>query len=196
MPKFSYENLVPGSKYKLIIVPETSYGVLDVFPAIEFVVPTAPLDAKLYAPTVKKINAKPQVAGKTKLRVSLPTDLMKQLSWSDTVRDIAHLVYVSGVNQNNIKSDYRYVVFGDTLSSTESPITMTATGVEKTSFEHAMWESGHPKVYHIWAKNNKYYKFQFVIARYILQDDGSWSGDWIKPNSKLKNRISDYADWN
>ena len=187
MAKISLSGLVPGKKYKIIIEADTGDYLIDAFQAIDFVVPKAPPHAKTSKLKIKKGNYLAQQGGKTvkkpQLSLTIPQDIISNLIFKEDVRDIVHIVYRSAANQSNITGIRKYL--NGTTFNISSPKAIVTSGA---------WAKGHPKSFTIKIKGTNYYSFQFVIARYIKDSNGTWNGFWLQGNT-LKDIISQQAEW-
>lgn len=69
MAQINFRNLVPGKRYKIIIKPNTVYGLLNAFPSIDFIVPEAPPRARNFRLTVNTIFKTKTLKKNRKLKI-------------------------------------------------------------------------------------------------------------------------------
>ena len=179
MAKFGIRNLVPGKKYKMVIEAKGVESNMDSFSAIDVVIPQAPRHASKYKLTMKQGSYKVKPTGSTKfvkkpqLTLIIPDDIYNNLMWTDTVRDAVHIVYRTAATRKNAKGKIQKYLDNNAVELSRSSVPdIKTTGV---------WEKAHPKASTIKVKDNNFYSFQFVIARYIKDSSGNWSNKfWLQ----------------
>lgn len=184
MANIKIQGLEPGKKYRMVIEAETANGTVTSLPSVAFSVPKAP-DMPSTPPAVK-ITKKTTPREKTvKLSIKIPPTILKSLMWTDTVRDVAHIVYRSADNSKDISGARKYVLTDATLGNTPRAMTFSSGTV---------WYNIHPGACTIKALKGKKYSFQIVIARYIKSGD-TWTGTWLNSKAPIEDRLSPEAIW-
>lgn len=193
MAKFGIRNLVPGKKYKMVIQANGVESNMDSFSAVDIVIPPAPRHASKYKLKIVQGSYRIKPAGSTKfvkkpkLTLTIPDDIYNNLMWTDTVRDAVHIVYRTAANKKNTKGKIEKYLDNNSVNFQYSSVpALKTTGV---------WADFHPKATSIKVKDNNYYSFQFVIARYIKDSSGNWSNKfWLQGNTEYE-ILSQEAVW-
>lgn len=307
MAKFDFRGLIPGKKYKIVVIPETANGDIRALPAIDFVVPEAPPRARNYSLTVTKtfknkivgyknrrlriwkyriaqnsagqkivtiITGRSAPGGNNRVKagdkirvlnpaaiqattattvlprgtapsnrikylhpnqaaatttwltygtddsstdpsnfpvvhvnggaaiikkipvakIRTPKAILNNLVWNDTVRDVVHIVYRKAKKKSNISGKRRYLLFKDgdvnLIIDGNDPIQIGENGFTWDDFPKGM-----PPVTSKQINDELYYSFEFIIARYIKKEDGTWKGYWIERNTPFAKRLSKPRGW-
>lgn len=192
MAKISLKNISPGKKYKMIIKAKTSTGDTYSFPAIDFVVPEACVAAR----SAKGLSIQ-KVYNPRRLLIAIPEQIMQNLIWKDDVRDVVHIVYrTAGTREDALDNSRFYLIKTTEAISVSSPITMTSiNSSNKTDFTNSIWSSGHPRVFQIKLNTKNFYSFQYAVARYTKNSDGTWTGKWLQSSKKLWKILSPQTVW-
>lgn len=195
MSKISIKGLKPGKKYKMVISAETDIGDIQSFPSIDFIVPDAPVAASVEKLSIKEEsyqitdNITKKTITKKRLLIYIPNNIISNLIWKDTVRDVVHIVYRTANTKDLALDKSRQYLIGAATVAGDVPKTMT--------FSENTWTYGHPKIFKFNdVSSSKYYSFQFMIARYIKNTDGTWTGAWIQPfQSDIDKMCSQAVKW-
>lgn len=187
MAKISIKGLVPGKRYRMVIEPKFSdETTTDGNASVVFTVPKAPPLAKKTRLKIDKTTYNAKVGGKTvkrpKLLISIPEDIIDNLIWNDSVRDIVYVVYRRGDDKSKANIATRRYLNGEPF-------------VIGTVPDIPAWTSGQVRTFGIKVADTNYYSFQFVIARYIKDSSGSWTTKFWLQGNKLNDILSQQSVW-
>lgn len=181
MAKFLLRGLTPGKKYKMIIEADNNYFTADSFPAIDFIVPQAPVRANTKSLDVSDVVNKTTL--ERTVTIKIPEDVTSNLIWNESVRDVVYILYRTAANKNKALSAERKYIRTQTVFDF-----LTVPDIPN-------WTMGQPRVTTWKLPNKEYYSFQFIIARYIKDENGAWATKFWLQGNKLNNVLSKQASW-
>lgn len=131
-------------------------------------------------------------------RIRIPKIIMENLVWNDTVRDVVHIIYRKAKNKANISGKRRYVFYKDgDLDLIVDPLKPIQDGSNGFNLED--FTDGMPPVFKKEINDEKYYSFEFIVARYIRRKEDDtytpWKGYWIERDTPFAKRISRPTGW-
>lgn len=158
-------------------------------------------------------NSKTVTIKKAKyVRMRIPKPILQNLTWNDDVKDFVFIVYIKGKKKSRLQNRKRRYVWDTDASpkivNTSQPPRLTGGGgtpnpdndSTNTINLATQYVDGHPATFLKEITDDKFYQFQFIIARYIRTYDEitntyTWTGYWIERNTPFLKKLSRPVSW-
>lgn len=159
---------------------------------------------------ITHLNGKTVTIKKAKyVRLRIPKPILQNLTWNDEVKDFVIVVYQKGKKRSRLgKRRYFWDTDANKLFVLPSmPPKLVEGGVESSdendpnvSLNVSDFPDGHPATFIKEITDEKFYQFQFIVARYIKTYDEStekytWRGYWIERNTPFLKKLSRPKSW-
>jgi hypothetical protein len=190
-------NVEPGKKYKIVIDAVTMDGKKVVGRAIDFDSPKAPPLAKNFSLKLQRIVPDRKVGTVVQkwVRLSIPENVIKNIIWTDTVRDVVHVVFRESLDANQFNNEYSYLLPAEDVSWTaDADISVKLSRPKRMKFTSSAWNNGHPRIFNKRVFPARKYAFHFVIARYVKVGN-DWSGFWLGNPDNTIDLLSEQVSW-